>query len=46
MFLYLSPNVKRFVDDTFVIQLREHKENLPKCINNIDSAIKFTVEDI
>ena len=36
---------KGFSDDTFLIQLIEHNENFLQHINNIDSAIQFTVED-
>ena len=35
----------RFVDDTFVIQKEENKQNFHEHINNVDLAIKFTVED-
>ena len=34
----------RFVDDTWVIQQQAHKQALLDHINNIDPAIKFTVE--
>ena len=34
----------RFVDDTFVIQQESHKHYFLEHINNIDPAIKFTVE--
>ena len=34
----------RFVDDTFVIQQEFHKQLFLDHINNIDPAIKFTVE--
>ena len=34
----------RFVDDTFVIQQQSHKQLFLDHINNIDPAIKFTVE--
>ena len=34
----------RFEDDTFVIQQESHKQLLLDHINNIDPAIKFTVE--
>ena len=34
----------RFVDDTWVIQQQAHKQALLDLINNIDPAIKFTVE--
>ena len=33
-----------YVDDTFVIQREDQKKNFLDHINNIDSAIKFTVE--
>ena len=33
------------MDDTFVIQKEEHKQNFLEHINNVDPAIKFTVED-
>ena len=36
---------KRFVDNTFVVQYTEHKANLLQHITDIDSAIKFPVED-
>ena len=34
----------RFVDDTFVTQQEAHKQLFPEHINNIDPALKFTVE--
>ena len=34
----------RFVDDTFVIQQQSHKQLFFDHINNIDPAIRFTVE--
>ena len=34
----------RFIDDTFVIQQEGHLQNLLEHINEIDPAIKFTVE--
>ena len=34
----------RFADDTFVIQQKSHKQLFLDHINNIDQAIKFTVE--
>ena len=34
----------RFVDDTWVIQQKAHKQAFLACINSIDPAIKFTVE--
>ena len=36
---------KIYVDDTYVIQYTEHKENFLLCINTINQAIKYTVED-
>ena len=43
--LLLTPQVwYRFVDDTWVIQKQSHKQALLDHINNIDPAIKFTVE--
>ena len=49
MGLRTAPNLprlwKRFIDDTFVIQYREHKETFLQHTNNIESAIKCTVED-
>ena len=35
----------RFVDDTFVILKEIHKQDFLQHINNVDPAIKFTVED-
>ena len=35
---------KRYAADTYVIQYKEHKEQFLHHINNIGSAIKFTVE--
>ena len=35
----------RYVDDTFVIQQEEHKQDFLENINNLDPAIKFTVEN-
>ena len=35
----------RFMDDTWVIQQQAHKQAFLDHINNIDPAIKFTVED-
>ena len=35
----------RYVDDTFVIQKEEHKQNFLEQINSVDPTIKFTVED-
>ena len=34
----------RFVDDTFVIQQESHRQLFLDHVNNIDTAIKFTVE--
>ena len=34
----------RYVDDIFVIQQEEHKQNVLEHINKVDPAIKFTVE--
>ena len=34
----------RYADDTFVIQREDQKQNFLDHINNIDPAIKFTVE--
>ena len=36
---------RRYVDDTFIEQQIEHKENFIKHINSVDQSIKFTVED-
>ena len=36
----------RYMDDTFVIQKEDHKQNFLEHINSVDPAIKFTVEDI
>ena len=35
----------RHVDDTLVIQKEVNKQNFLQCINNVDPAIQFTVED-
>ena len=35
----------RYVDDTFVIQQEEHKQNFLKHITKVDPAIKFAVEN-
>ena len=35
----------RDVDDTFVIQKEDHKQNFLEHINSVELAIKFTVED-
>ena len=47
--LQSSPNPpslwKRFVDDTFVIMKKAHKEEFPTHINSVDSNIKFTTEE-
>ena len=34
----------RYMDDTFVFQQEEYKQNFPEHINKVDPAIKFTVE--
>ena len=34
-----------YVDDTFVIQKEEHKQNFLEHINSVNPVIKFTVED-
>ena len=34
----------RYVDDTFVIQQKEDKQNFLEHINNVDPTIKLTVE--
>ena len=47
--LQSSPNPpllwKRFVDDTFVIINKAHKEEFLTHINSVDSNIQFTAED-
>ena len=47
--LQSSPNPpllwKRFVDDTFVILKRAHKEEFLTHINSVDNNIKFTTEE-
>ena len=35
----------RYVDDTFVMQKEEHKQNFLEHINSVDPAIRFIVED-
>ena len=35
---------RRFVDDTFVITKKAHKDNFISHINSIDEKIQFTVE--
>ena len=35
----------RYMDDTFVIQKEDHKQDFLEHINSVDLAIKFTVED-
>ena len=35
----------RYVDDTFIIQKEENKQNILEHINSGDLAITFTVED-
>ena len=40
------PNIwLRYVDDTWVVQREENKQNFLQHINSVDHAIKFTVED-
>ena len=34
-----------YVDDTFVVQQLEHKENFFKHISSIDQSVKLTVEN-
>ena len=36
---------KRFVDDTFIIIKKSHKDSLLKHLNSIDNYIKFTCEE-
>ena len=36
---------KRFVDDTFVILKKDHKEEFLQHINSVDPAIQFTTEE-
>ena len=36
---------KRFVDDTFIILKKSHKNSLLKHLNSIDNNIKFTCEE-
>ena len=36
---------KRYVDDTFVIQQESHKEEFFQHINQVDTSIKFTMEE-
>ena len=45
---YCSPPPKfwcRYVDDTFVIHKEANKQGSHQCINSVDPAIRFTVED-
>ena len=35
----------RYVDGTFVIQREDNKQNILQHINNVDPALRFTVED-
>ena len=37
---------KKYVDDTYMIQLQTHKVEFLKHINSVDLSIKFTVEEI
>ena len=39
-----SRELTQVVDNTFVIQYTEHKENFLYHINNTDQAIKFRIE--
>ena len=34
-----------YVDDTFVIQKEDYKQNFLEHINSVDPAIRFTVDD-
>ena len=44
-FCYKPPRAwSRFVDDTWVIQKQAHKQEFLDHINNVDPAVKFTVE--
>ena len=47
--LNTSPNPpsmwKRFVDDTFVIKKKAHKEEFLTHLNSVDSNIQFTTEE-
>ena len=47
--LQSSPNPpslwKRFVDDTFVIMKKAHKEEFLTCLNSVDNNIEFTTEE-
>ena len=36
---------RRYVDDTFVVQQKSHKEELFQHINTVDTSIKFTMEE-
>ena len=48
--LNTSPNPplmwKRFVDDTFVIMMKDHKEEFLTHLNSVDSNIWFTTEEL
>ena len=42
----LPPNIwLRYVDDTWVVQREENKQNFLQHINSVDPTIKFIVED-
>ena len=36
---------RRYVDDTFVIQQKSHKEEFFQHVNTVDTSIQFTVEE-
>ena len=36
---------RRYVDDTFVVQLKSHKEEFFQHINEVDTSIKFTMKE-
>ena len=36
---------RRYVDDTFVVQQKSHKEEFFQHINEVDTSIKFTMEE-
>ena len=37
--------LRRYVDDTFVIQKKSHKDEFFQHINTVDTSIKFTMEE-
>ena len=43
--LYGLSGTHLYVDDTWVVQREENKQNFLQHINSVDPAIKFTVED-